>query len=443
MSSSKLDYLSKYTAGDDKRKKKKKKKKTRVKEEEEEATARLHDDEEDDVTLKKSRAAEDDDDDYFGRPIGDDDEEGPVVVDVAETGVIEAVPPSAASTTGTWDEMPLSSAKRRHDASSAADPRRQPQRRHDSSDDDDDHNAQPPPRRRRHDSDASSNDEGKQRPEAVHSSSRHRRRRRHDSDAESDIDDGPESSFSAAVRKKGRHDPDDPEEEDHDHGRTEARNPSSRSTAAAASTRRRRHDSDSDSSVERMSSGHKAGLQGYRDFNKSELEIQRRKQEDARRMVDKYGMGETVYRDKHGRRTKEEEDGGVPSVDPKEQQRLLQEGRVQREALEAKAHEMAQLQRSTFARHQDDEQLEELRRREIRMDDPMARYAVKRQRKTALPTRPVYKGPPPKPNRYGIRPGYRWDGIDRGNGFEDKILAHTFNQQHREEKAYRWRSADM
>ena len=125
------------------------------------------------------------------------------------------------------------------------------------------------------------------------------------------------------------------------------------------------------------------------------------------------------------------------------------------------------LSKSSFARHADDDRLEQLRKNEIREGDPMAAYAAsssskkkhKKMKKDKKKGRrnlgdadieeetqeekPVYKGPPPKPNRYGIRPGYRWDGVDRGNGFEDKLLAKQFSANRKKEQAYRWSSADM
>ena len=171
-------------------------------------------------------------------------------------------------------------------------------------------------------------------------------------------------------------------------------------------------------------------------------------------MVDKYGMGETVYRDKDGKlssktaptnTTKEEE----------EQLSLLNQGKVQRQVQEEQMKEMRILQESTFARHENDERLEELRKNEIRKGDPMATYSRKRNKTKKSSSkikgaqrpqeseRPVYKGPPARPNRYGIRPGYRWDGVDRGNGWDDKLLAKQYMVKAKEEEAYRWRSADM
>jgi pre-mRNA-splicing factor CWC26 len=201
-----------------------------------------------------------------------------------------------------------------------------------------------------------------------------------------------------------------------------------------------------------MSSGHKAGLQHYSDFNKSEIEIQARKNEDAQKMVDKYGMGETVYRDKDGRKADPSDMAKSKKGLGPDELRRLNQGKVQREKLEATAREMEYLRDTTFARHQDDDRLEEMRKNEIRKEDPMAHYAaVKKPKKSqkvidsgsAELSKPVYKGPPPKPNRFGIRPGYRWDGVDRGNGFEDKVLAQKFSASRKEEQAYRWRSADM
>ena len=58
------------------------------------------------------------------------------------------------------------------------------------------------------------------------------------------------------------------------------------------------------------------------------------------------------------------------------------------------------------------------------------------------PARPMYKKKFPA-NRFGLRPGYRWDGVDRSNGFEKALFARESNKKAISDEAYKWSVEDM
>lgn len=105
-------------------------------------------------------------------------------------------------------------------------------------------------------------------------------------------------------------------------------------------------------------------------------------------------------------------------------------------------HEMSK----PFSRYEDDEDLEKHLKDQEREGDPMLDYIRKKKKKQAgegASGRPVYSGPEPPPNRFGIRPGYRWDGVDRSNGFEKKLIESKNNKKAMEEIAYKWSVEDL
>lgn len=76
--------------------------------------------------------------------------------------------------------------------------------------------------------------------------------------------------------------------------------------------------------------------------------------------------------------------------------------------------------------------MNEVLREKTHWDDPARAFLTRRSGPRV--SRPQYEGPPPPPNRFNIKPGYRWDGVDRGNGFERKLfLKINSNQRLRSE----------
>jgi pre-mRNA-splicing factor CWC26 len=77
-----------------------------------------------------------------------------------------------------------------------------------------------------------------------------------------------------------------------------------------------------------------------------------------------------------------------------------------------------------------------------RWNDPMMQFmsekkeSAKRQGKNSK-RKPVYAGAAP-PNRYGIKPGYRWDGVDRGNGFEAERFKAINRRERNKGLDYSW-----
>ena len=214
-----------------------------------------------------------------------------------------------------------------------------------------------------------------------------------------------------------------------------------------------------------MSSGHKSGLQKSQDFAGAERKLRKRQHEELAQFNSGNGCGngETVYRDASGKKrivsSKHDEEQMRREEEEKEaKQRHANKGRYQRMQEENLLRELEEAANMTLARGIEDEQLEERKRSVIREGDPMAMQEWKKQQQAmkqstqsamnggdeaAMLHRPVYKGPQPKPNRYGIRPGYRWDGIDRGNGFEDRVLEMLHSKGRKKEEAYKWSAADM
>ncbi|OAD52643.1 BUD13 like protein [Eufriesea mexicana] len=97
-----------------------------------------------------------------------------------------------------------------------------------------------------------------------------------------------------------------------------------------------------------------------------------------------------------------------------------------------------------LARYADDVDLDKRLREQEREGDPMLEYIKQKQIKEGKrkPDRPKYEGSF-MPNRFGIKPGHRWDGVDRSNGYEKRWFEAQNARVARQEEAYKWSTSDI
>ncbi|XP_072302243.1 BUD13 homolog [Eucyclogobius newberryi] len=203
---------------------------------------------------------------------------------------------------------------------------------------------------------------------------------------------------------------------------------------------------------QRMLSGGKAGLVSV-DVLRREQEENRRRDRNNQPLEDESRNAQTIFRDKSGKRRdldserdeqkKKAEEEAAKIAKYAQWGKGLAQGQMHQQRIEDALLES----QKPLARHHDDEDLDKMLREQIRDGDPMA--AMLRRKKDrdlkaqGVKEKPRYKGPAPPPNRFNLLPGYRWDGVDRSNGFEQKRYARMADKKAVQEEAYKWSVEDM
>ncbi|KAK4620452.1 Pre-mRNA-splicing factor cwc26 [Fulvia fulva] len=198
-----------------------------------------------------------------------------------------------------------------------------------------------------------------------------------------------------------------------------------------------------------MANGAMAGLQSAAQVTKA---LNKRRKEEMKAMkaanLDSGGLAQqTIYRDASGRMINVKEKKEEAEAQAKTDERKAREedesrkGDVQRRQKEERRQELQEAKVMTVARSADDEKMnDELKERE-RWNDPMAQLLATKKSSSkdgkSKGSGKTYQGAF-EPNRYGIRPGWRWDGVDRSNGFERKWFAARNKAKDRKELEYAW-----
>lgn len=197
----------------------------------------------------------------------------------------------------------------------------------------------------------------------------------------------------------------------------------------------------------RMESGARAGLQTAEQTAAMVAAQERaRKAEAAKYKSSAQGAlaQETIYRDASGRiinvamKRAEARRAEQEKQEKEERAREALMGDVQRQQREERKQQLQEAKAMPLARTIEDEELNEELRSRQRWNDPAAQFLTRSTGPGVSATgKPLYKGSF-APNRYGIRPGHRWDGVDRSNGFEKEWFASRNRKGRLEALDYQW-----
>jgi pre-mRNA-splicing factor CWC26 len=209
-----------------------------------------------------------------------------------------------------------------------------------------------------------------------------------------------------------------------------------------------------DDGVVKMGDGTHAGLQSaaavsaqFEKRKRAELKAWEREQWDAENGAQgkkkKVGKEETVYRDATGRRIdismrRQEARRELDEAARKErEEKEAQKGDVQRAMKEKRKEELDEARFLGVARGVDDVEMNDELKGVERWNDPAAQFLVKKKEGKSVTGRPMYKGAA-QPNRYGIRPGHKWDGVDRSNGWEGERFKAMNRRTRNKELDFAW-----
>lgn len=203
-----------------------------------------------------------------------------------------------------------------------------------------------------------------------------------------------------------------------------------------------------DVGVIKMGDGTHAGLQSAATVT-AQLEKRRREErKEFERLRDSTKEEETAYRDAAGNRidvSMRRAQARQAAAEAADKERLAKEalkGDTQKEEAQKRRDKLEDARLMPFARSAGDEELNRELKDQQRWNDPMMQFlgdksGAKGTSSRAKKGHPTYNGPAP-PNRYGTRPGYRWDGVDRSNGFESERFRALNKQAMSKDLEYSW-----